>query len=283
VSTDRIAADEETRETWRRAAEAWERRQAELREATAPVSAWIVDAVRPRPGQRLLELAAGPGETGFLAAAKLEPGGTLLSTDQSEEMVGVARRRAQELGLGNVEFAVVDAQQLELAPEQFDGVMCRFGYMLMGDPDAALARTRRVLKPGGRLAMAVWGAPQENLWMAAPAMQLIAAGAMEMPDPQAAGPFSMADRSKLESQLTGAGFRDVTIDHVAFAQQYESFEQYWEITLDLAAPIARALGDLDEAAIATIRDAVGAALAQFKTDGAGLSIPARAVVASARA
>src|SRR5262249_21598276 len=100
--------------------------------------------------------------------------------------------------------------------------------------------------------------------------------------PGAAGPFSMADRSKLESHLTGAGFSDVRIDDIRFEQEYESFDQYWEITMDLAGPMASVLSSLGEDDVAKVREAVRGRLSQFETGGGRLSIPAIAVGASAR-
>jgi ubiquinone/menaquinone biosynthesis C-methylase UbiE len=283
VSTDAHAADQAARETWARAASAWERRQDQLREATAAVSQGMVDAIDPQPGQRVLELAAGPGETGFIAAQRLGPEGRLISTDQSSEMVAVAQRRARALGLENVDFAVLDAQHIDLEPDSFDAVLCRFGYMLMADPAAALRGTRRVLKPGGRLALAVWDNPQRNLWMAVPVMTLVARGVMEPPAEHAPTPFSMADRDALAERLTEAGFSEILIVEVTFTQTYASFDQYWEITRDLAAPIAQALTTLDEAGSAAVRGAVQEALGQFAIDGGELSIPAVAVLATATA
>jgi hypothetical protein len=119
--------------------------------------------------------------------------------------------------------------------------------------------------------------------MAAPAMHLIASGAMDPPEPGGAGPFSMAERSELEGHLAGAGFSDVRIDPIKFAQEYESFDQYWEITIDLAGPIAGVLSALDEEDVVKLREAVRGTLAQFEVDGGRLSIPATAVGASARA
>src|SRR5436305_13809068 len=112
MAMDAREADQRQRELWRRGARGWERRQASLRETTAPVSQWLVDAIDPQPGERLLEVAAGPGETGFIAAQRIAPDGRLLSKDQAPDMVEVAQRRAAELGLDNVDFAVHDAQEL---------------------------------------------------------------------------------------------------------------------------------------------------------------------------
>ena len=193
VATDPGALDRAQRAAWQRAAGAWGKWQASIRDATHIVSQWMVDAIDPQPGEQVLDLAAGPGETGFIAARRLGDDGRLTSTDQSEEMVSVARRRAEELELHNVRFAVLDAQRIELDPASFDAALCRFGYMLMGDPDAALRGTHRVLKPGGRVALAVWDAPDRNVWMVALPAQLVARGALPPPAPDAPTPFSMAE------------------------------------------------------------------------------------------
>jgi SAM-dependent methyltransferase len=271
------------REVWARAAQAWERWQEELREATAPVSEWLVRAIAPTPGQRLLELAAGPGETGFIAAAGIAPGGVLISSDQAIEMVEVARRRAASLELTGVEFAVIDAQRMDLESASVDAVLCRFGYMLMDDRPAALRETRRVLRPGGRVALAVWDTPDRNLWMAAPVIQLVSRGAMSPPPPDAPTPFSLANRDALRALLEGAGFAEITIDGIDFQQTYASFDRYWEITLDLAAPITAAVAGLDSATLAAVRDGTQEVLAQFSSADGSLSVPASAVVACARA
>ena len=278
-----MSTDMEQREAWHRAARGWERWQAELREVSAPVADWLVNAIDPQPGQRVLELAAGPGETGFLVARRLGPTGTLLSTDQSPDMVEVARRRAQELGLGNVEFRVLDGQQIDLDEHSFDAVLCRWGYMLMAEPDAALRGTRRVLRDGGRLALATWDTPDRNLWMSAPVMQLISRGAFPPPEPGAPGPFSMAETAQLEQRLASAGFQQTETDKVEFDHVYPSFDQYWEMSLDLGAPLAAAMAELDEATVAEVRDAVRSALAPFAGSDGVLRIPASAVVAAARA
>jgi SAM-dependent methyltransferase len=278
-----VSTDLEQRDAWHRAARGWERWQAELREVSAPVADWLVNAIDPKPGQRVLEVAAGPGETGFLIAQRLGPDGRLVSTDQSPDMVEVARRRAQELGLGNVEFRVLDGQQIDLDERSFDAVLCRWGYMLMADPDEALSGTLRVLREGGRLALATWGTSDRNLWMSAPVIQLIARGAFPPPEPGAPGPFSMAETTRLEQRLASAGFQQIETDKVDFDRVYSSFDQYWEMSLDLGAPLAAAMAELDETTVAEVRDAVRSALAPFAGSDGTLRIPARAVVAAARA
>jgi len=122
----------------------------------------MIRELGPQPGDTVLELAAGAGDIGFEAAAIVGETGRLISTDFSPAMLEAAQRRGAELGIENVEYRVMDAEHLELDADSVDRVLCRFGYMLMADPAAALAETRRVLRPGGRLALAVWGAPERG-------------------------------------------------------------------------------------------------------------------------
>lgn len=273
--------DERQRELWRRGARGWERRQASLREKTEPVSRWLVDAIDPQPGQRVVELAAGPGETGFMAAQRLGPNGRLLCTDQAPEMVEVARRRAAELGLENVEFAVVDAQQLELEPGSFDAALCRWGYMLMAGPDEAMRRTRLGLRQAGRLALATWDRPDRNLWMAAPVVTLVSQGVLPPPNPADPSPFAMQDPADLERRLRAAGFTSVRTERVEFSQRYPSFDEYWAETMDLAAPVAGAVAGLPPEAGEAIRSATRQVLSQFIAADGRMDTPAAAVVAVA--
>jgi len=245
------------------------------------VAWWLVDAIDPKPGERVLELAAGPGETGFIAAQRLGLSGRLLSTDQVPQMVEIARQRAAELGLETVDFAVVDAQQMELEPESFDAVLCRWGYMLMTDPDEALRRTRRVLKKGGRLAMATWDRPDRNLWMSAPVIALVSQGAMPPPNPADPSPFAMADPADLERRLEAAGFSSVRTELVTFPQRYASIDAYWEETLDMSAPILGAIDGLEPDVVATLRASTQETLAQFIGEDGRIEVPANAVVAAA--
>ena len=184
-------------ETWQRMASGWERRRAEIDGVTAPVREWLLRELAPRPGDTVLELAAGPGDTGFSAAALVGDGGRLISTDFSPEMVEVARRRGTELGLRNVEYRALDAEHLDLEDDSVDGVICRFGYMLMADPDAALAETRRVLRPGGRLVLAVWSSPDENPWVSLVGRVLVGRGHMSPPEPGSPGIFSLGSEDRL--------------------------------------------------------------------------------------
>src|SRR5262249_43012100 len=116
------------------------RHRTQLFEGARPVSDWLVDQIDPRPGQTILELAAGPGETGFLAAERIGPGGRLISSDISPGMVDAARMGAGARGLGNGEFRVMDAQAVELPDSSVDAVLSRFGVMLVPEPARVVAK-----------------------------------------------------------------------------------------------------------------------------------------------
>ena len=183
----------------------WERWRARIEAGTAPVREWMIQELAPRPGDTVLELAAGAGDTGFEAAAIVGERGRLISTDFSPAMVEVAGRRGAELGLANVDYRVMDAERIELDADSVDGVLCRFGYMLMADPAAAFAETRRVLRPGGRLALAVWGAAERNPWASIGFGLLVERGHMPPPEPGRSGPVRDGERGAYAGAARGRG------------------------------------------------------------------------------
>src|SRR5213079_1352865 len=172
-----------------------------------------------------LELGAGTGETGFAAARLIGDGGRLISTDLPPGMVEVAKRRAAELGIGNAEFRVVDAEHIPLETDSVDGVLCRWGYMLMPDPAAALAETKRVLRPGGRLAFSVWSSGARNPWISLAGRILAAHGHMPPPDPGEPGMFVLGDEEPLRRLVENAGFANVRTEDVSVHNDYPSVDE----------------------------------------------------------
>jgi ubiquinone/menaquinone biosynthesis C-methylase UbiE len=187
----------------------WERRRAQLEEISAPMRGWMLRELAPRAGDTVLELAAGVGDTGFDAAVLVGERGRLICTDISPAMVDAARRRGGERGLRNVEYRVMDAERNDLDDGSVDGVLCRLGYMLMPDPQRALAETRRVLRPGGRAALSVWGAAERNPFFMIAAIGLVRHGHLPPPDPEGPPPFRMADAARTARLLESAGFGTV--------------------------------------------------------------------------
>jgi SAM-dependent methyltransferase len=270
-------------EHWDAAAPGWVRRQAQIREFGAPVSHWMMQAIDPQPGQRVLELAAGVGETGFLAAELVAPVGGVIVSDQSEAMLDGARTRAAELALTNVEFQGFGAEWIDLPVASVDCALCRWGYMLMADPLAALLETRRVLRPGGRLALAVWDALERNPWAQLPALELRERGLVPPVPDGAPGPFALDSPERIAALLAQAGFTEILVDSVAVAQEPPSFDAFWEATLDLSrnfhdAVLARAPQEVEQ-----IRAAIAARLRPYTNEDGSLQIPGRSLVAVASA
>jgi SAM-dependent methyltransferase len=275
---------QQSRARWTATAKGWGVRADQLRRATMPVAEWMVDAIAPQPGDTLLELAAGPGDTGFLAAELVKPGGTLICSDFVPEMLNVAQERAQALGLDNVRFKQIDAETgIDIEAASIDGVLCRWGYMLMADPVTALLQTRRVLKPGARLALAAWTSPDENLWSALPARELIRRGLEERPDPDAPGQFAWAPEGVIGERLEEAGFVDYEVAAVDFTVAYASLEDWWASTRDMSMRFADATAGMDSGTTSEIQAALAEAAAPF-TDGDGaIALPARTWTAVATA
>ena len=266
---------------WQTMAAGWERRRADMETVTEPIRDWLVRELAPKPGETILELAAGPGDTGFAAAALLGDEGQLISTDFSSEMTEVARRRGRELGLLNVEYRTMDAERLELEDDSVDGVICRFGFMLMSDTEAALAETRRVLRPGGRLVLATWRGPERNPWVAIGGRILTARGFMPPNEPGAPGMFTMSDDGRVESLLAAAGFTDVLIDDVPVRMPYGDVDEYVTATRDTGGAFARAFNEASEEEQRAITQELAEAFTPFEVDG-GLALPGLALVALAR-
>jgi len=269
-----------SRDSWERFAGNWEREHDFLWSRTGPLGERLVERLDPQPGDTVLELAAGTGDTGFLAAERIGAGGKLISTDFAPSMVESARRGAEARDLGEAEFRVLDAERMDLDDSSVDGVVCRFGYMLMADPAAALSETRRVLRDTGRLSFAVWGAPNRNLWAAIPGMTMVEQGHLPAPEPGAPGIFALGDPDRIRELVTGAGFGDPQIEEVAVAWGYTDPDDHWQKTLALAAPISDAFGSLppegQDEVRSTVAERVSERLAQ---DEAGLDGVALAVLA----
>jgi len=270
------------RESWQRGAAGWGRNADAIQEFGLPASVWMIEQLDLQPGQRVLELACGPGDTGFLAAEQVRPGGTVIETDASEAMLGVAKGRARDLGATNVEFQRMELEWLDLPAASVDAVLCRWGLMFAVDQGTAAREIRRVLRPGGRVALAVWDRPDLNPWATIPTRALVELGHADPPDPTAPGMFALADSDRLRELLESAGLTEVVVDHVELERSERSVEDYLKGTLDLSRPFADVRDRLDDEQWTAVEEKVGELAAPFARNG-GVLFPARTLVAAASA
>lgn len=274
---------EASREQWSAAARSWARAaEEEETGASAAATPWMLDAAELRPGLRVLELACGAGRVGLQAASRVGPDGTVLCSDFAQEMVDAVADRVERLGVPNVETRLLDAHQLELPDEEFDAVLCRFGYMLMADAPQALHESARVLRSDGKLALAVWGTAEQNPWLWLVIEALIDHLNAPPPEPGAPGPFSLGEPARLRSVVEEGGLTDVDVEEIATEQAYDSLEGWWEELLDVSGPLAAMLKAMPEADREAIRDKAFEGGREFVAEDGRAVFPAVIVGASAR-
>jgi SAM-dependent methyltransferase len=235
---------EQSLRTWDRVSSGWSDERQFLGGTLGPVGERLVERLDPQPGQTVLELAAGIGHVGFSTAERLGPEGRLISSDFAPSMVERARAFGEELGVDNADFRVLDAERMDLDDSSVDGVLCRFGFMLMADPAAAMAETRRVLRDGGRLSFAVWAEAERNPWASIPGKVMVELGHLPPPEPGAPGIFSLADPSRITALVTGAGFGEPEIEEVPVSWAYADADDHWRLTLELTGPISEVVEGL---------------------------------------
>lgn len=274
-------APDPVREMWATASVGWEEHAGYVDERGAAVTAAMLRRTAPRPGDRVLELACGPGGVGLAAAERVGPTGTVVLSDLVEEMTRIAATRAAAAGLDNVEVRLLDLAGLDEPDGAFDVVVCREGLMLAPDPAVAVAEMRRVLRSGGRLAVAVWGPRARNPWLGALFDAVTAVTGLPVPPPGLPGPFALADADGLSSLLTGAGLDDVGVEEVAEPFHVASFDDWWRTVPALAGPLAAVIASLPPDLTDAIRAHAADAL-EAHSGPDGVHLPGVSLVAAAR-
>ena len=245
----------------------------------AGITAAMLERAALRPGLRVLELAAGPGSVGMAAAPFVAPGGEVVLSDVVPEMTAIAARRAASRGLSDVRTAVLDIEQIDQPDQAYDVVLCRDGLMFAADPARAVGEIARVLRPGGRAVLAVWGPRERNPWLGLVLDGVSAQLGMPMPPPGIPGPFALDDAGRLRGLL--AGLADVRIDELDTPLHAGSFDEWWARTSSLAGPLAQILATLPDEATQALRTRVEEAVAPYTTP-TGLDLPGLTLLATAR-
>ncbi len=264
---------------WNRAAEGWARQQLAFDSITAPVTSRLVDLAEIVPGSRVLELASGLGDTGLVAAAKAGPDGTVILSDAAPKMLERLRERTK--GADNIEVRELFMEGLRFDTASVDRVLCRWGYMLLLDPQAALQETRRVLAPGGRVALAAWTSHEDNPWTGSTLSALRDRGLIG--DPTRPGPqmFAWADPAKIVDVLGDSGFFDPVVEQVDMTFTFGSFDDWWDARLDLSPDFAKLIAAISPEERDELTEELELEVEPWQQPDGALHFPGRTHVAAA--
>jgi ubiquinone/menaquinone biosynthesis C-methylase UbiE len=258
---------------WDKAAGTYERA---WRTQLEPAHTLMLDMVEPAPGERVLDVACGTGLVSFMIADAVGPEGSVVGTDISGRMVEGAREIAADRGAGNTTFECADAEALPFADASFDVVVCGLGLMYVPDPTLALSEMRRVLKPGGRAAAAVWGARANCGW--AEIFPITAARVTSEVCPLF---FRLGTQDVLARTFDETGFADVRMKRLSTMLSYASHEDALAAVFR-GGPVTLAYSRFDEATRHAVHDEYLNSIAGFRA-GDGFRIPGEFVVAVGRA
>lgn len=265
---------------WASVAGAWREHADYVDARGAAVTARLLELTAPRPGERVLELACGAGGVGLAAAPLVAPYGEVVLCDVAAEMTAIASARAAARGLDNVSTLELAIEQIDQPDAAYDVVLCREGLMFAVDPARAAAEIRRVLRPDGRVALAVWGPKERNPWLKIVFDEVSTLFGAPVPPPGVPGPFALDDPERLASLLVEAGLEDVAVTELSTPLRATSFDEWWTRTIALAGPLANRLAALPNEVMTGLRARVRETVRPFETP-AGLEFPGLNLVARA--
>ncbi len=271
---------------WGSVAESWGEHGDHVEKRAEPVTRVMIDAVAPVPGDEVLELACGAGGLGLTIADRVAPAGRVVLSDVAPEMVAIASMRVSSRdpaarGATRLSAQVLDLEEIESPDEAFDIVLCREGLMFALDPVRAATEIVRVLRPGGRAVVAVWGPRERNPWLGVLADAVHQHTGVPVPPAGMPGPFSLGADGALEAVLLAAGLEQVRVQRVDVPTHDASFDDYWHLRIDLAGPLKQRLAALPAHDLDAVREMVRARLTRYQSPD-GLRIPGLAYVGSGR-
>ncbi len=200
-----------THEQWQAAAEAWNRWGPTLQKWLGTATELMLDMARIGPGQNVLDVAAGAGEQTIVIGRRLGPGGSVLATDISSNILDFAQQSFLKAGLTNTKTQVMDGENLELSDNSFDAVLSRVGLIYFPDQHRALTGMKRVLKPGGRVGAITYSTPENNKFFSVPVSIIRRRAHLPPPLPGQPGPFSLGGAGVIEAAYKKAGFSDIQV------------------------------------------------------------------------
>jgi len=261
------------RREWGVSADGWKRHWDIWEQGAQHLNERLVDLARIRPGHRVLDVGTGLGEPAFTAARRVGPNGSVVATDLSSALLSLAREEAVRLGLRNVEFREMDAEEPDLPAQSFDAALCRWALMFLPHLVAALTRLRELLVPDGRFAAAVWGSSEKVPFTSVPMGVIRRVLQLTPPPAGTPGTFSLADEHVLERSFTQAGFAEVAIERQTLTLEYPSLEEFIEERPATSASIRIMLAEASAAQRETIWQMVAQAMGKYQDATGVLRIP----------
>lgn len=262
--------------------ERWAADQERTDRLVRPYGEAAIAAARVQPGEAVLDVGCGCGDTSLTVASLVGAQGRVIGVDVSAPMLEVARRRAA--GLANLTFLEADASAAAL-PGPFDLLISRFGVMFFDEPAAAFAHMRAALRPGGRLSFVCWRAAAENLWAYVPAQAARKASGIEAPpaDPHAPGPFAFGDGERLQDILRTAGFTNIDLENFEAPMYLGRSPRSAAEGATRIGPASRVALDAGPQHLPAILDGIEAALTPHAAEDGSVFLPGRTWIVRAHA
>lgn len=266
-----------TREQWNASGAGYDAWGDTLERMTAGAITRMLELAGVEPGGRVLELAAGTGRLTLRIARRVVPGGVVLATDLSPDILALARANAREAGLSNMATQEMDGERLDVDEGSFDAVLSSLGLMFFPDPVRSLGQQLRAAKPGGKVAALVISTPERNPFFAIPAMIIRERAGLPPPPPGAPGPFALGTPDVIAAAFERAGLREVATEHVATVLELASADEHVRFLRDAFGALHLMMAKMSEAEQAETWESVGAALERFQGE-AGYRCPGELLV-----
>jgi ubiquinone/menaquinone biosynthesis C-methylase UbiE len=267
---------EQQKETWNKFSPGWKKWDDLFMDFLGPMGNEIIRLLDPKDKDVVLDVAAGTGEPGLTIATKLK-GGKVVITDLAQDMLEIAKENAIRRGIHNIETRACDVCEMPFADHAFDVVSCRFGFMFFPDTLLAAKEMARVLKPGGRVAAAVWNVPEKNFWVTAIMGAISRNMELPAPPPDAPGMFRCAKEGYLTNLFEQAGLKNISVTEVTGKLNCKTTDVYWNAMNEVAAPVVAALSKADDAVKEKIRNEAYQAVNQ-RYPGGNIQIDSSALV-----
>lgn len=235
---------DQQKETWNKFSPGWKKWDELTMDFLKPMGDEIIRLLNLKNDAIVLDVAAGTGEPGLTIASHLN-GGKVISTDLAEGMLEVAQENAKNRGVKNFETIVCDVSELPFADNTFDAISCRFGFMFFPDMQLAIKEMTRVLKPGGKIATAVWNIPEKNFWVTATMGTISKNIEIPPPPPGAPGMFRCSKAGFMSDLFSQAGLKNISENEVTGKLNSKTTDVYWNLMNDVAAPVVAALSKAD--------------------------------------